>query len=423
MGKQQSLNTFFKSAFLILSLGLFFSVSTIAQVDNFNTYYIESDRNSTKIPFILSGNQIIIKVEINGSKPLNFILDSGVKTPIIIDVPTVDTLELRNSKRTTVQGLGEGDGIEAIIATDNKVRIGNKVVNNNQTVLVLMEDLFHLSNKLGLPINGIMGYDLFRDFIIEINYDSHYLRLHNPESFNSRKRRRYVTKDLEFYKDKPYVVLNAELGDTIVPVKLLVDTGGSDALWLFVDSNEAIKEPEKFIPDFLGSGLSGDIFGKRSRISGLYIGKYHLKDITVSYPDSASVAYVMMHRERNGSIGGAALSRFKVIVDYTNKKISFKRGGNYRRPFNYNMSGLEIKMPFDYLPIYEVSSVREDSPAERAGVKVGDQLVSINGDKTTGLKFPELMQNFREHEGKKIRLELNRNGERIKLSFRLKKDI
>ena len=405
-------------------LALMFVVSSLVGQGLPNKYFIDDGREYERIPFLFSGNQIIIKLRINGSKPLNFILDSGVKTPIIIDVPQFDTVKIGDVKRIKIKGLGDGESSEALIAYRNRINIGEHIVNRNQTVLIMLEDFFYLSNRLGHQINGIIGFDVFRDFIVEINYDNQYLKLHDPKKFTYPKSKKYITKDLSFRKGKPYVNLEVELADSSkVPVKLLVDTGGSDALWLFHESHKDISSPENFIPDFLGRGLNGDIFGKRSRINKLYFGDIFLKGVTAAYPDSSSVAFVMMHKERNGSIGGGALSRFKVIMDYTNKKITLKKGSSFKRKFHYNMSGIELYMPYPELPIYEVHSVRKNSPAFFAGVKVGDILTSVNYTSANNLSLPEVMSKFQDRDGRKVRLSLSRNGEKIKLSFRLKKEI
>ena len=409
----------------LLLLLVFIFVANVLQGQGFaNKYFFDDGRDYEKIPFLFSGNQIIIKLKINDSKPLNFILDSGVKTPIIIDVPQFDTIKVGEVKKIKIKGLGKGKGTEALIAYKNRINIGNHIINNNQTVLVMLEDLFYLSNRLGHQINGIIGFDIFRDFIVEINYDRQYLKLHNPYKYTYSKSKKYISKDLSFNRGKPYVHLKVEMPDgDLVPVKLLVDTGGSDALWLFHNSHEDIGNPEKFIPDFLGRGLNGDIYGKRSRVNKLYFDDVFLKEITTSYPDSSSVSFVMMHKERNGSIGGGALSRFKVIIDYTNKKITFKKGNRFRKKFHYNMSGIEFYMPYPELPIYEVHSVREGSPASKAGVKVGDVLTSINYARASLLSFPEIMAKFQDRDGSRIRMSLSRNGEIVKVKFRLKKEI
>jgi hypothetical protein len=409
----------------ILIILAFLLIGNISQGQNSaNKYFLDDGREYERIPFIFSGNQIIIKLKLNGSKPMSFILDSGVKTPIIIDVPQFDTLRVGEIKKIKIHGLGNGEGSDALIAYKNRINIGEHVVNRNQTVLVMLEDLFYLSNRLGHQINGIIGFDIFRDFVVEINYDRKYLKLYDPDKYTYSKSKKYITKELTFNRGKPYVHLKVEMpnGD-IVPVKLLVDTGGSDALWLFHSSHKNIGHPKKYISDFLGRGLNGDIYGKRSRVKKIYFDDVYLEEVTTSYPDSASVAYVTLHKERNGSLGGGALSRFKVIIDYTHKKITFKKGHDFRRKFQYNMSGIELYMPYPEVPLYEVHSVRKGSPASYAGVKVGDVLTSINYSKASSLTLLEVMAKFQDRDGRKVRLTLSRNGETIKVSFRLKKEI
>src|SRR5690606_41472749 len=58
---------------------------------------------------------------------------------------------------------------------------------------------------------------------------------------------------------------------------LLVDSGSGDALWLF-ENEEGINLPEENFHDFLGYGISGSIYGSRSRIGEINFGKYQLPD-------------------------------------------------------------------------------------------------------------------------------------------------
>jgi len=50
-----------------------------------------------------------------------------------------------------------------------------------------MDKELNLSPRLGLPVHGIIGYDLFRDFVVEVNYTSKYLKLHSPKLYRSKK--------------------------------------------------------------------------------------------------------------------------------------------------------------------------------------------------------------------------------------------
>jgi len=70
--------------------------------------------------------------------------------------------------------------------------------------------------------------------------------LYNPKTFQYKKCKKCEEFPLEFYRNKPYVDAAVQLdtlGNEMTSVKMLLDTGGSDALWLFEESHEKIKTP------------------------------------------------------------------------------------------------------------------------------------------------------------------------------------
>src|SRR5690606_3189237 len=97
------------------------------------------------------------------------------------------------------------------------------------------------------------------------------------------------------------------------PVKLLLDSGSCDALWLFENTEGEIAGPVKFFDDLLGFGLSGKIHGKRARLQRFRIGDFEIQQTKVSYPDSISLRYLNVMGDRNGSLGSEILRRFKVV--------------------------------------------------------------------------------------------------------------
>ena len=122
----------------------------------------------------------------------------------------------------------------------------------------------------------------------------------------------------------------------------MIDSGGSDALWLFENSKENIKTPINFFNDILGEGLSGTIYGNRSRIPAIQIESFEIPNPTVSFLDSITTVNAKIFKERNGSVGAEILKRFTVWIDYPNKVLMLKKNSNFSRLFNYNMSGLEV---------------------------------------------------------------------------------
>lgn len=408
------------------------------------------------ISFKLLNNLIVFPMEVNG-KELNFILDSGVGRTILFNLNARDSVQLNNTKTIKLQGLGSEEPVDAIISHRNHFKLEN-ISSNSQRLYVVDNDNFDLSSKLGLTVNGIIGFELLKDFQIRINYGSKKITFYKSDEFNYEKCRKCETFDIEFFKLKPYINIKAKINDSIqklTPIKLLIDSGGSDAMWLFEGSHPDILPPKKYFNDFLGEGLSGSVHGKRSKINALVLGHFELKKPTVSYPDSTSIAFARKFNKRNGSLGASILKRFIVVFDYKNKKVTFKKGSHFKTPFRYNMSGIELvhngkvlvkeksttnyglplsdpnvsatnKLVLDYnykfafKPSYKIYKLRENSPAYNAGLKVGDIVIKIDNEYTFGMSFEEIVGKFFQKENKRINIVIERNGQNYDYFFRLK---
>ena len=220
----------------------------------------EAAKNSPKIRFELINNLMVVPLEVNGTH-LSFILDSGVGKPILFNLADQDSIELKNVRKLTIQGLGEGEPIEALSSVGNTFRLAS-LENPNQQVYVVLDKDLNFSPALGIPIHGIIGYDLFRDFVVEINYDRKFIRFHDPNTYRPRKGRGTQTLPLDVDRSKAFLEGSVVVrdGQEVVPVRLLMDTGSSDAVWLFPDENEGLSVPEKHYEDYLGKGLSGTIY-------------------------------------------------------------------------------------------------------------------------------------------------------------------
>lgn len=433
----------------ILFCTFFISVCCYSQ----DTFRIIGGQESYSMSFKLINNLIVIPVKVNGSE-LNFLFDTGVGNTIMFNLSIEDSLKLKNTKTVRLRGLGEGESMNAIKSTKNRFRIG-KIINGYHMVYLIPGKEFDLSANLGVNINGIIGGDLFHDFIVDINYTSNRLKFYNPNSYTYKQCKKCQTFDLDFYKNKPYINLVIQSKDKIkTDVKLLIDSGSSDALWLFEKSSDKIKIPKNHFVDYLGKGLSGSIYGKRSKIDNLIIGDYIFNDVNVSYPDSSSIGLAYKHKERNGTLGSGILKRFRTVFDYTNKKITFYRKSKYfSDPFLYNMSGIElsysgsmlvrekqshieqqgvsqntssaVEIVYNYVyafkQSYQISVIRKDSPADRAGLLLKDVILQINGKPAYNYKLQEIMHILSTKEDKLIKLLIDRNGRILSYAFRLEK--
>ena len=151
-------------------------------------YYVlpGEESRTRKIPFELINNLVIVPLEVNGAS-LNFILDSGVSKPILFNLADQDSIELKNVSKITIRGLGDGEPVEALRSMGNTFGVGS-LKNFNQELYVVLDKDMNFSPTLGFPVHGIIGYDLFRDFVVEINYNRKFLRFHDPDTYHPRNR-------------------------------------------------------------------------------------------------------------------------------------------------------------------------------------------------------------------------------------------
>ena len=440
--------------FLVLLL-ICFSLNINSQT---RFFFNGGNTDRQQISFKLINNLIVIPLEINGKK-LSFILDTGVNKTILFNLPENDSIGLLNKTNVSLQGLGTGDAVNAIISKKNTFKIKN-IISRNETIYVILNDSFNLSSKMGTTIHGIIGYNLLKDFIVRVNYKTRKLDFYNPKTFQYKKCRKCEIIPFSFYRKKPFINAKVRLdtvGNKLLDVKLLVDLGGSDAMWLFENSKEEIKTPKRFFNDFLGEGLSGPIFGNRSRVSMFKLGKFEIENATASFLDFASTHNARKFKERNGSIGGGILKKFKVWIDYPNRKFTFKKNGAFTSGFNYNMSGLDVvyngkqivkeetvknssdsfnqninqrksisfvtSYSFKFKPSYRIKNVVTNSPAYNAGLLKDDIILKINGKETHNFTLGDIIHKFQERDKKKIKMIISRKGVQMKFEFKLHKSV
>jgi hypothetical protein len=397
-----------------------------------------------------------VPVEINGVE-LSFLLDTGVDSTILFNLREVDSLNVKNATTILLKGLGAGEPIKAIKSTGNDIRIG-KATSQSLIMYVVYDYEISLSNRMGVPIHGIIGYDFFKDFILEFNYPREKIKIYEPEFYEYKKCRKCEDLPLTLFRNKPYVTAKVKIEDnTELSLNFLIDSGLGDAVWMLSDENQGVKVPERYFEDFLGFGMGGSVYGLRTRIKSLKLGRFEFEEVTASFPDSLYIQEMRTYELRNGSIGAKILKRFDLTIDYPNKKIRLSPNRNFNDPFEYDMSGViiahsgfsyvqklrsgivpktnkqqnndpgilvyksESEIEFTLEPQYGIVEIRPNSPAEKAGLQIGDLLIDINGKKAYRFKLSEIISILSSHEGKRIRFRIMRNGAERVITFELKK--
>ncbi|MFT5885002.1 MAG: putative aspartyl protease [Arcticibacterium sp.] len=388
-------------------------------------FHIKAKRGSYTLPFKVYSNLIVIPVTIDGSDTLNFILDTGVSSNFIVDPKVGEALGLEYQRTVAISGAGEGEALRAYVSVGHEFKVGN-ITGYRQNVVVLSEDILHLSEFMGVQIHGIFGHAMFEHFVITIDFNSLVLNIRRPEKFRYSKR--YGDKyPIVVTQSKPYTdaITITEANDQARKVRLVIDTGAGHALLLNSEEGH-IELPQKVIRANLGRGLNGEIYGNIGRVSKVSIGKYQMNDVIASFPDSLtfSMKFPPTEVNRQGSIGGEFLRRFKVTLNYREGYMALKPNKTrLKQPFEHDMSGLDVRADKEDFTRFYVSEVVPNSPASGAGLEAKDEIVFINNQQAFKMSVAEIYRLLSKKEGKTIEVFYRRNGALRFASFVLKRVI
>jgi len=403
-------------------LGIFLFIQVKVRAQNVLGFRIPEGYDKYSVPIELINNLIVVQVVLNNTLPLKFIVDTGVRTAILTEKTFTDLLNINYTRKITIPGAGGQKLVDAYIASGVTLDI-HGVKGIGHALLVLDEDLLQLKNFLGHNIQGILGYELFSRFIIEINYQKKVMTFYEPKAFAKKKNHRmkkYQAYPITIEDTKPYGYAKITFYDgNQLTAKLMLDTGASHALMLDDNSNEKIYLPDKNIRSHLGRGLGGDIIGEIGRIQSLEMDIFQFTDVIAIFPDKQFYEYNTDRVYRNGTLGGGVFSRFRIIFDFMDGYVYLKKNRKFKSPFDYNMSGILVKAEGLYLNTFEITQVRVNSAAEKADIKAGDQIIRINNQPSYDMDLDKINGLFNSKPNRTIRLDLSRDGIIIQRKFKL----
>jgi hypothetical protein len=387
-------------------------------------YFLDKNHKTARIPFELHSNLILLYAKINDTDSLRFILDTGVSSIIITDPYILKPDKLRLTRKVNLTGAGEGKSISAHVAIDNRFSMG-RLRANHQNIVVLEDDFLRLSEYVGVPVHGIFGYEIFNNFVVTIDFSKKEIVLMRPDTYKYRTskgdKHPLIIEDTKPFTDA--VTLFADGREH--PIRVLIDTGAGHALLLNSTRKESFRLPEKVIRAQLGRGLNGVINGNLGRIDKLKLGRFQLDNIVASFPDSLSFgSKIRVGTERQGNIGCELLRRFKVTMNYQERYMVLKPvKSRLREKFEHDMSGMEIRAEGRDLRSYFVNHIADDSPASRAGLLEGDQLLFIDDHSASELNVSEIYKLMQRGDGKNIDLLVKRKGDIFFTQITLKRMI
>ncbi len=350
-------------------LTILFILCTIANATlSQKNIYTEPSKLLTKLKFHLPQEGVVIFNVLLDNYPdtLNFIFDTGASAAFL-DSATAARLNISTGKDIrTVRGMG---GIQNIFLSKNhSLKLGDLTEDSLDIYLMDIEIMSYLYGK---EIHGIIGLPLQKKYITKINYDKKEISFW---SFGKTKFPRsgfYITPNIHNFA---YSATQIEDAKKII-FNYMFDSGAALTMLFssqYVNEKKFLSSDRKKYKKRL-QGLGGDIEFDITMIKHVTFGKYRFKNIPVNiFNDENNITSYPLN---GGLMGNEILRRFNTVFDYNAKIFHFAPNGNYRDPFDYAYSGLELYLINEKVIVGDVS---ENSPAEDAGLEHGDEIIAIN---------------------------------------------
>jgi predicted aspartyl protease len=362
------------------------------------------------LPVQLVNNLLFVSVRVGSSEALSFILDTGASATVLNrTVAERLGLDLQASEDARTGG----GSVQTASATGITLFVGNASLPD---VTIVAIDLSGLQAGLGRPVDGILGYDIFRRYVVEIDYAANTLRLHDPTAYRYGGEGDILPIVIEDRIPFAQVQVLRPAGDG-VDAKVEFDTGQTGAMTLvkpYVDTNHLVAAQQPTLRIRTGAILSGGVTAEVVRMAGVRLGRFLVTNPVVTVTPDAEGAGVS--GDTVGLLGGEALRRFTVTVDYSRSRIILEPNAQLDAPMEFDMSGMSLAAVSSDPSMYRVRTLIEQSPATEAGVAVGDLLIAIDGTLVRGITLNDIRQRFKV-PGKSFALTLRRGDSTIQLAI------
>lgn len=371
---------------------------------------IQAQSPLVSIPFELFGDHIIIKLQVNNSIPLDFIFDTGDGLTVL-DIDKARELDMPTAG--AVKKTSAGGKVTGVLLKHQKIEILNEEI---EEVEIYETSLLTLERTIGRRFDGIIGYDILKNYIVRVDYNTMKFELYDKKS-NLKPKGTAFPLALNSYI--PYIKGKFTLanGDAISG-DFFIDTGAKAALDInspFVDSNNLIQRiGRKYDYSVMGVG-NKEILHYKGIAPTFIMGKFEIQNVPLGLSQAESG--LQSNKKIMGIIGNEILKGFNITYDYAGKKIYFEKNTVFDDNYLVDASGLDFILDEQMENVF-IHQVHRNSPAAAVGIQVDVQLLEVDGKAATSYTFPELREMFGK-SGATRKLKIIQNGEILDVELTL----
>lgn len=323
----------------------------------------------TKVPARILSNFFLIEVKQDDSKTYRFLVDTG-SSVTLVSPSTAAALKQRTwswpwSKKKPgptipVRGARHVE-VELPAVNLHQLRVGDARFHH---VLAGVYDFSDLSAHLGLTIDGVIGFPLFNDAYLTLDYPKTTLEISSNTPLDPTPVFPVGTTTIPYNREQPTPLIPVQMGNESFFV--LIDSGSDGGLAL---------NPSGLHPTFTHGPRVGMIVssldGDKRQMVGRLEQDVKIGDQTVQRP-------VVDLTEQLSSLGGELLQYFRLTFDQHRRQVALERpdDGPVEMP-GRRSTGLSFRRFPNY---WRLLAVVPDTPNSGIPVQAGDLCVRINGE-------------------------------------------
>ena len=341
---------------------------------------------------------ILFEAKINGQGPFGLMLDTGSPNLITAGFAKRIGLPFAHSSKK----LGTSGGTVDLGTTQIESLALGGLTLRDQPFLVV-DSPWVASDQLV----GVVGYEFLRRFAVKVDYEHQLLTVYDSPTF------RYQGSGTGL----PLLLrgISFEVNGNIdgVDGRFVLDTGNEAGFSLegkFVQQSDLIHRLGAHYHGYSGRGYAGPLpDAYYARVWSLRLGEAEVHDV-IAYLSSGETAGA----DFSGNIGQSILRQFNETFDAMRGRLYLEKNSNWGKPGIFNRAGAILGKGYQG---ETVMTVLPGSPAESAGLQVGDVITAIDQ------KPPEDLSEqpaFLQPEGTVVHLTTKREGVSHELSLTLR---
>jgi len=347
-----------------------------------------------RIKIRIVNNAVLVPVRIHG-RDLNFLLDTGSEHSVI-DAAIAPELGLTQAGEEQI--LKNYRKQTAHVATTDAFHIGTMAFRQKDMAVVPLEPV---SRALGVAVHGVLGNDILQTFTFRLNFSRQELvaaplsRLGNLGTPIKLQR-----SGNDFFL--PLQIMS-------LPFDLLLDTGtnSTSLSWGTWQRLSQVWTPTSIVDGVVRAGFPVPP-AFLVCLPNAQVGSFEINDQAVRIQrkvDSGAFSSGTF----GGILGSEALHPFEITFDLEHDAIFLKPDPHFKPDlYRYTMVGLQFARNDE--DTYSVMSVWKNSPADEAGISMGDRISAINGQSTSSMSTEQVSAQVHGEEGTPVNLIIERGG-------------